>query len=87
MLHILHNIHTSLHAQESVVFREGKRYGVAVEKLVVGDIVDVKFGDRIPADIRIVASAGFKVSLTYTHVLVLYCNGNATCVLAISHLM
>lgn len=55
--------------QESVVLREGKRYGVAVEKLVVGDIVDVKFGDRIPADIRIVASAGFKVSLTYVRTL------------------
>ena len=28
---------------------------------MVGDVVDVKFGDRIPADIRIINSAGFKV--------------------------
>ena len=47
--------------QETIVLRGGKRSCIAVEKLVVGDIVDVKFGDRIPADIRIVASAGFKV--------------------------
>lgn len=31
------------------------------EDLVVGDVVEVKFGDRIPADIRIVESRGFKV--------------------------
>lgn len=34
----------------------------AVERLVVGDIVSVKFGDRLPADIRIITSAGFKVN-------------------------
>lgn len=28
---------------------------------MVGDIVEVKSGDRLPADIRIVKSAGFKV--------------------------
>jgi sodium/potassium-transporting ATPase subunit alpha len=27
----------------------------------LGDIVEVKFGDRIPADIRIIESRGFKV--------------------------
>ena len=34
---------------------------LAVENLVVGDVVDVKFGDRVPADIRILSSAVFKV--------------------------
>lgn len=34
---------------------------VRAEDLVVGDVVDVKFGDRIPADIRIFESRGFKV--------------------------
>lgn len=34
---------------------------LAVENLVVGDVVDIKFGDRIPADIRVLSSAGFKV--------------------------
>ena len=35
---------------------------VEVENLVVGDVVNVKFGDRVPADIRIIHSAGFKVT-------------------------
>ena len=33
-----------------------------MESLVVGDIVNVKSGDRIPADIRIIKSSGFKVT-------------------------
>ena len=43
------------------MLRDGKKYAIAVDKLVIGDIVDIKFGDLIPADIRIVKSAGFKV--------------------------
>ena len=31
------------------------------ENLVVGDIVFVKFGDRLPADIRVIEAKGFKV--------------------------
>ena len=34
---------------------------IKAEDLVIGDIVDVKFGDRVPADIRIIESRGFKV--------------------------
>jgi len=30
--------------------------------LVVGDIVEVKFGDRIPADMRILVAHSFKVT-------------------------
>ena len=37
-------------------------------KLVVGDIVSIKFGDRLPADIRIIDSAGFKVNFSYLYV-------------------
>lgn len=47
--------------QETMVLRGGRRYTIAVEKLVLGDIVDVKFGDRVPADIRIIHNSGFKV--------------------------
>lgn len=31
------------------------------EELVQGDLVEVKFGDRVPADIRILRAHGFKV--------------------------
>lgn len=41
--------------------RDGQKITVRAEDLVVGDVVDVKFGDRIPADIRIFESRGFKV--------------------------
>lgn len=41
--------------------RDGEFGPISVEKLVIGDIVSVKFGDRLPADIRIITSAGFKV--------------------------
>lgn len=34
---------------------------IKADLLVIGDIVDVKFGDRVPADIRIIESRGFKV--------------------------
>jgi sodium/potassium-transporting ATPase subunit alpha len=47
--------------QEAVVLREGQKRTVVADKLVVGDIVDVKFGDRLPADIRVIKCAGFKV--------------------------
>ena len=32
-----------------------------VEDLVVGDLIDVKFGDRLPADILILSCSNFKV--------------------------
>ena len=35
---------------------------VRVEDLVQGDVVEVKGGDRVPADIRILSAFGFKVS-------------------------
>ena len=31
--------------------------------MVLGDIVEIKFGDRVPADVRVISSHGFKVSL------------------------
>lgn len=43
------------------VIRSGKFGNINAAELVVGDIVEVKFGDRIPADIRIVECSGFKV--------------------------
>lgn len=47
--------------QFATVIREGEKLTLRAEDLVLGDVVDVKFGDRIPADIRIIESRGFKV--------------------------
>lgn len=47
--------------QEALAMRGGKKLELNAEDLVVGDIVFVKFGDRIPADIRIIESQGLKV--------------------------
>ncbi|KAK0402876.1 hypothetical protein QR680_016590 [Steinernema hermaphroditum] len=42
-------------------YRDGKKQQIRTEHLVVGDIVEVKGGDRVPADIRIISAFGFKV--------------------------
>jgi sodium/potassium-transporting ATPase subunit alpha len=34
---------------------------IKVDEVVVGDVIEVKFGDRVPADIRVIESRGFKV--------------------------
>jgi len=47
--------------QYAIVVREAEKLNVMAEELVVGDIVEVKFGDRVPADIRIILAHGFKV--------------------------
>ncbi|ROT68623.1 Na+/K+-ATPase alpha subunit [Penaeus vannamei] len=47
--------------QYAIVLRDGEKQNVQAEELCIGDIVEVKFGDRIPADIRVIESRGFKV--------------------------
>lgn len=47
--------------QYAVCLREGQKLTLHAEELVVGDIIEVKFGDRIPADMRVISSHGFKV--------------------------
>lgn len=44
-----------------MVTRGGKILNIKAEELVVGDIIDVKFGDRVPADVRVITAHGFKV--------------------------
>ena len=41
--------------------REGEKVTIKAEELTLGDIVEVKFGDQIPADIRILEAHGLKV--------------------------
>merc|ERR1711871_918640 len=61
------NEFASLAGQQKVmVYRRGADgVGVAVEEdstlLVAGDVVDIKFGDKTPADIRLIDSNGIKV--------------------------
>ena len=47
--------------QQAVVLRDGELKSIKADDLVVGDVIEVKLGDRIPADIRIVKSNGLKV--------------------------
>uniref|UniRef100_A0A8C3HVT2 Sodium/potassium-transporting ATPase subunit alpha n=1 Tax=Chrysemys picta bellii TaxID=8478 RepID=A0A8C3HVT2_CHRPI len=47
--------------QQALVIRDGEKKEVPAEQLVVGDIVEIKGGDRIPADIRLIFSQGCKV--------------------------
>nr|ABO61333.1 Na+/K+ ATPase alpha subunit [Doryteuthis opalescens] len=47
--------------QYAVVVRSGEKLNVRAEELVVGDVVEVKFGDRIPSDIRVISAHSFKV--------------------------
>ncbi|KHJ88109.1 e1-E2 ATPase [Oesophagostomum dentatum] len=45
----------------ALVHRDGQKQQIRTEELVVGDIIEVKGGDRVPADIRIITAFGFKV--------------------------
>lgn len=47
--------------RNTTVIRNGEKSIIAVANLVVGDLVEVKGGDQLPADIRIVSSQGLKV--------------------------
>lgn len=47
--------------QQCLVVRDGKKMQLLAENLVLGDLVEVKGGDRIPADIRVISAHGMKV--------------------------
>ncbi|GCC27312.1 sodium/potassium-transporting ATPase subunit alpha [Chiloscyllium punctatum] len=47
--------------QQALVIREGEKNTINAEQVVAGDLVEVKGGDRIPADLRIISSHGCKV--------------------------
>jgi sodium/potassium-transporting ATPase subunit alpha len=40
--------------QYATIIRDGQKHTITAEEVVVGDIVEVKGGDRIPADIRVI---------------------------------
>ncbi|CAF1144008.1 unnamed protein product [Rotaria sordida] len=47
--------------QQACVVRHGKSRNINPDKIVVGDIVEIQRGNRIPADIRIIRAHGLKV--------------------------
>merc|ERR1712235_150410 len=47
--------------QYALARRDGEKVTIKAEELTLGDIVEVKFGDRLPADIRVIEARGFKV--------------------------
>ncbi|KAF3857441.1 hypothetical protein F7725_009300, partial [Dissostichus mawsoni] len=47
--------------QQALVLRDGEKKNINAEEVVVGDLVEVKGGDRIPADLRVVSASGCKV--------------------------
>uniref|UniRef100_A0A670YRX5 ATPase Na+/K+ transporting subunit alpha 2 n=1 Tax=Pseudonaja textilis TaxID=8673 RepID=A0A670YRX5_PSETE len=47
--------------QQALVIREGEKMQINAENVVVGDLVEVRGGDRIPADLRVISSHGCKV--------------------------
>ena len=47
--------------QYALVMRDGKKITMKAEELTIGDVVEVKFGDRVPADIRVIEARGMKV--------------------------
>merc|ERR1712214_115864 len=47
--------------QYALIIRNGEKIELKAEELTLGDIIEVKFGDRVPADMRVLESRGFKV--------------------------
>ncbi|GAB6023141.1 hypothetical protein CHUAL_007223 [Chamberlinius hualienensis] len=48
--------------QYATVLRSGgQKLTIKAEEIVVGDIIEVKFGDRVPADMRVISAHGLKV--------------------------
>ena len=53
--------------QFALALRDGEKLTLKAEQLTLGDIIYVKFGDRLPADIRILESMGLKVDNSSLH--------------------
>merc|ERR1712073_294599 len=47
--------------QYALVRRNGEKVTIPASELTLGDVVEVKFGDRVPEDLRVVEARGFKV--------------------------
>ena len=47
--------------QYALCIRDGEKLTIKADELTMGDIIEVKFGDRMPADMRVLEARGFKV--------------------------
>merc|ERR1712172_341655 len=47
--------------QYALCLRDGEKVTITAAELTLGDIIEVKFGDRMPADMRVLESRGLKV--------------------------
>uniref|UniRef100_A0A8C2E366 Sodium/potassium-transporting ATPase subunit alpha n=1 Tax=Cyprinus carpio TaxID=7962 RepID=A0A8C2E366_CYPCA len=47
--------------QQALVVRDGEKKVITANEVVAGDLVEVKGGDKIPADLRIISAHGCKV--------------------------
>lgn len=47
----------TLIAEEASVIRDGKQQTIASRDVVVGDLVVLSMGDRVPADIRLIQAS------------------------------
>lgn len=45
----------------ALVIREGVKFQINTEEVVIGDLVEIKLGDKVPADIRIISCRGLRV--------------------------
>lgn len=55
---------------EATVIRDGEALSIDSKYVVIGDLVELKFGDRVPADIRLTETQGFKVRHFYILLLI-----------------
>jgi sodium/potassium-transporting ATPase subunit alpha len=53
---IMKSIRTLI-AEDAVVIRDGKHVTIPATEVVVGDLVVLSLGDRVPADLRIVEAS------------------------------
>ena len=47
--------------QYALAVRDGEKVNIKAQDLTLGDVIEVKFGDRMPADMRVVEATGMKV--------------------------
>lgn len=61
------NFTPNIRKQQALVIRDGQKNQINANQLVVGDLVEIKGGDRVPADIRIITAQSCKVGGSYTY--------------------